>query len=522
MKNFCKIVNFIFYFLIFLQSSIGSKSYRLSRARQPEVRLLEGYRSPLDEGFPPDYYYESGEKLPNNEDDIVDVDNNNNGETSSSSNTLPLCQRECLGKFSEAAKAAIQSSSNFERYRGVCLNYNNTVHCMDKLEGELCTNQETFHVITSGLRYICIEQRKAFEAVIECIDAQTDQVEKECEGVCHVKERMAHWAIQSGILDSFMKGALSSLANGEAFATKMLGRQDQGLGILSGNGLHRNAEMLNSVLEGAKRAAAEATAKGIRMAAKAVASKQSLPLGEAGEAVEQPKIGGLNKNLINRPPLVKRLSPDFMRAVVQDGCELARCQLICIRVKFDAKCGGSAGTLLSEAFVRPISQAQEFLSYGSIAPFMGAFLPHQCDFMVKKEVLNEFRIPPELDDALHKKYDIVENNIDNDNSFGEGDGIIVEKMEEQEIIENTEETTGEHEEIQQSTEFPTQIVDVNQEGQIQVVPEETNHNNQSPQQPFQQQTPNNTDSHPNVSPGDLKSVAHVVSRTASRKGPRNY
>uniref|UniRef100_A0A915M7J6 Chondroitin proteoglycan 4 domain-containing protein n=1 Tax=Meloidogyne javanica TaxID=6303 RepID=A0A915M7J6_MELJA len=231
---------------------------------------------------------------------------------------------------------------------------------MDKLEGELCTNQETFHVITSGLRYICIEQRKAFEAVIECIDAQTDQVEKECEGVCHVKERMAHWAIQSGILDSFMKGALSSLANGEAFATKMLGRQDQGLGILSGNGLHRNAEMLNSVLEGAKRAAAEATAKGIRMAAKAVASKQSLPLGEA--AKEQSKIGGFNKNLINRPPLVKRLSPDFMRAVVQDGCELARCQLICIRVKFDAKCGGSAGTLLSEAFVRPISQAQEFLS----------------------------------------------------------------------------------------------------------------------------------------------------------------
>uniref|UniRef100_A0A915N9D2 Chondroitin proteoglycan 4 domain-containing protein n=1 Tax=Meloidogyne javanica TaxID=6303 RepID=A0A915N9D2_MELJA len=470
-------------------------SYRLSRARQPEVRLLEGYRSPLDEGFPPDYYYESGEKLPNNEEDIVDIDNNNNGY--SSSNTLPLCQRECLGKFSEAAKAAIQSSSNFERYRGVCLNYNNTVHCMDKLEGELCTNQETFHVITSGLRYICIEQRKAFEAVIECIDAQTDQVEKECEGVCHVKERMAHWAIQSGILDSFMKGALSSLANGEAFATKMLGRQDQGLGILSGNGLHRNAEMLNSVLEGAKRAAAEATAKGIRMAAKAVASKQSLPLGEAGEAVEgQPKIGGINKNLINRPPLVKRLSPEFMRAIVQDGCELARCQLICIRVKFDAKCGGSAGTLLSEAFVRPISQAQEFLSYGSIAPFMGAFLPHQCDFMVKKEVLNEFRIPPELDDALHKKYDMVESNIDNDNSFGEDDGII-------------------------STEFPTEIVEVNQEGQIQVVPEETN-NNQSPQQPVQQQTQNNSDSHPNVSPGDLKSVAHVVSRTASRKGPRNY
>jgi len=33
----------------------------------------------LDEGFPPDYYYESGEKLPNNEEDFVDVENNNNG-----------------------------------------------------------------------------------------------------------------------------------------------------------------------------------------------------------------------------------------------------------------------------------------------------------------------------------------------------------------------------------------------------------------------------------------------------------
>ena len=54
---------------------------------------------------------------------------------------------------------------------------------------------------------------------------------------------MAHWALQSGMLDNFMKGALSSLANGEAFATKMLGRRDQGLGILSGNGLHRNAEV---------------------------------------------------------------------------------------------------------------------------------------------------------------------------------------------------------------------------------------------------------------------------------------
>lgn len=81
---------------------------------------------------------------------------------------------------------------------------------------------------------------------------------EECEGVCHVKERLAHWAVQSGILDNFMQGyffeinlknteklnfsALSSLANGEAFGAQIFGR-DTGLGALSGGGLLRNDEV---------------------------------------------------------------------------------------------------------------------------------------------------------------------------------------------------------------------------------------------------------------------------------------
>uniref|UniRef100_A0A183CDT6 Bromo domain-containing protein n=1 Tax=Globodera pallida TaxID=36090 RepID=A0A183CDT6_GLOPA len=142
---------------------------------------------------------------------------------------------------------------------------------------------------------------------------------------------------------------------------------------------------------GAKKSSTETAEKGIKDAA---ATKYR------GEKL----LDGIGMNKPQASPLSRRLTPDFLRAAVQDGCELMRCQLICYRVKFDAKCGGSAGALLSEAFVRPISQAQEFLTYGHIAPFMGAFLPHQCDFMVKKEVLNEFRIPPELDDALHRKY----------------------------------------------------------------------------------------------------------------------
>ena len=57
-------------------------------------------------------------------------------------------------------------------------NYNASVQCMEERGQQNCQNQETFHVLTSGIRYMCIEQRKAFGAVIECVDAQAADVEK--------------------------------------------------------------------------------------------------------------------------------------------------------------------------------------------------------------------------------------------------------------------------------------------------------------------------------------------------------
>ena len=40
-----------------------------------------------------------------------------------------------------------------------------------------CANQETFDVMTSGLYFLCVEQRKAFDAVIGCIDAHANDVQ---------------------------------------------------------------------------------------------------------------------------------------------------------------------------------------------------------------------------------------------------------------------------------------------------------------------------------------------------------
>ena len=41
-------------------------------------------------------------------------------------------------------------SGNFIDFLFHFRNYNKTIVCMEKLEGESCANQETFHVITSG------------------------------------------------------------------------------------------------------------------------------------------------------------------------------------------------------------------------------------------------------------------------------------------------------------------------------------------------------------------------------------
>lgn len=59
--------------------------------------------------------------------------------------------------------------------------------------------------------------------------------------------------------------------------------------------------------------------------------------------------------------------------------------LDCIRSKFNTRCEGSAGTLLSEVFVRPIAATQNKLSI--LRPILGTFMPEQCGYLTKYERL---------------------------------------------------------------------------------------------------------------------------------------
>ena len=39
-----------------------------------------------------------------------------------------------------------------------------------------CASKQLFNVFTSGLKYMCVDQRDAFEGTIECVDAAAPKV----------------------------------------------------------------------------------------------------------------------------------------------------------------------------------------------------------------------------------------------------------------------------------------------------------------------------------------------------------
>jgi len=115
-----------------------------------------------------------------------------------------------------------------------------------------------------------------------------------------------------------------------------------------------------------------------------------------------------------------RASPELMRSMVKDGCELIRCNLGCIRTKFNIRCKGNAGTLLSEAFVRPIAETHRALGLGQMPPIIQAFMPKQCDFLLDGHGLHEFRIDPKLDAELKSFYSSAEKTTTTSPMEGSG------------------------------------------------------------------------------------------------------
>ncbi|KAI6183342.1 hypothetical protein M3Y97_00479000 [Aphelenchoides bicaudatus] len=157
--------------------------------RRGRRRNRHDYRSPLDEGEDLNALGQFGTEIlvP----DQVAMDK------------LPECQKACNDAFSNAMKIALQAPNHHERFVGVCMHFNESISCHDKLED--CPGREAFDVMTSGLYYACIDQRRAFDNVIECLDIKSNEVQTECETKCRGQTRLSDWVSKAGLFNVFSR-----------------------------------------------------------------------------------------------------------------------------------------------------------------------------------------------------------------------------------------------------------------------------------------------------------------------------
>ncbi|KAE9417876.1 hypothetical protein Angca_002606, partial [Angiostrongylus cantonensis] len=88
---------------------------------------------------------------------------------------------------------------------------------------------------------------------------------------------------------------------------------------------------------------------------------------------------------------------------------IGQCLMGCTRTKYNMLCEGTAGSLLLEMLVRPLSVNSEnvaaFPSTSHLASFLGSLLPQQCSFLTARDgTPNSYRIDPELDKEIKRMY----------------------------------------------------------------------------------------------------------------------
>lgn len=263
------------------------------------------------------------------------------------------CPRDCSNDLREAMNIVLQDMSHVERYHRICEKYLNASTCVN--EDARCDKDDRgmFEMMTSGLHYMCVEQELAFNATIKCIDDEAGLVQSECEAQCQTKNLFMNWMMRTAFQD----------------------RIQQGVSEIVGAATGTNSNPL-SFLQGMEGAAG------------------GTPTGWAD----------MLATAAQRPPNPQDAQQGFenFRQFTNDLCRIGDCMLDCIRSKFNTRCEGSAGTLLSEVFVRPIAVSQNKLSI--LRPVLGSFMPEQCNFLHNNADLKKHRIDATMDEELKRMY----------------------------------------------------------------------------------------------------------------------
>uniref|UniRef100_A0A158PA55 CPG4 domain-containing protein n=1 Tax=Angiostrongylus cantonensis TaxID=6313 RepID=A0A158PA55_ANGCA len=72
---------------------------------------------------------------------------------------LPVCQRECLKSLYDIVAKTVKKSTYLEKYSTICRAFEETTLCAEEESRRCGESDEVFNVISSGIHYMCIEQR---------------------------------------------------------------------------------------------------------------------------------------------------------------------------------------------------------------------------------------------------------------------------------------------------------------------------------------------------------------------------
>uniref|UniRef100_A0A0N4ZUB7 CPG4 domain-containing protein n=1 Tax=Parastrongyloides trichosuri TaxID=131310 RepID=A0A0N4ZUB7_PARTI len=92
---------------------------------------------------------------------------------------LHFCNSEIIGIVKTALSLSMKIS---EKYESICSDYQVAKSCMEKRPQ--CPSQKFFITSTSGIKYMCEEQKNAFDHNIHCINDWFQYSNYECETIC--------------------------------------------------------------------------------------------------------------------------------------------------------------------------------------------------------------------------------------------------------------------------------------------------------------------------------------------------
>ncbi|KAK6753292.1 hypothetical protein RB195_012719 [Necator americanus] len=268
---------------------------------------------------------------------------------------LPPCQRECAKTLQQTIAGALNNDNYVNKYHSTCAAYKDAKMCIAE-QREICgENNEMFDVVTSGVHFMCIEQGKAFNATIKCIDRQALSVQGVCDIQCETKKSIMEVISKTSFTNRFVE-ALQLLRTESALHPPAFG--DSPIPF-EPDLFHFGPEPQSS--------------NGL----------------------------GLSNDLSIFQPDMRASLRDF-EIVSAHACRVAECFLSCIRSKYDMMCENHAGMLISETLVRPLMLTQRRFSFPLMA--LGMMMPESCKFLSSGTRLLRHRIDPRINDNLLRAF----------------------------------------------------------------------------------------------------------------------